>query len=66
MTARLLDGLALARQIRGELQPRAEAFRQAHGRPAGLGIVLAGDDPGSEIYVRNKLKAAAEAGVRAD
>ncbi len=42
------------------------AFGQRAGRPPGLGIVLAGEDPGSEIYVRGKLKAAAEAGMRAD
>jgi len=66
MPARLLDGTAVARQIRAELVPRVEAFAAARGRPPGLGIVLVGDDPGSEIYVRNKLKSAAETGLRAD
>jgi methylenetetrahydrofolate dehydrogenase (NADP+)/methenyltetrahydrofolate cyclohydrolase len=66
MAARILDGAALARAIRTEAAPRAAAFAAAHGRPAGLGIVLVGDDPGSEIYVRNKLKSAGESGVRAD
>jgi len=42
------------------------AFTARAGRPPGLGIVLVGDDPASEIYVRNKLKSAGEAGLRAD
>lgn len=66
MTARLLDGNALAAQIRAEIQPRVAAFAAAHGRPPGLGIVLVGDNPASEIYVRNKLRAASEVGMRAD
>jgi methylenetetrahydrofolate dehydrogenase (NADP+)/methenyltetrahydrofolate cyclohydrolase len=66
MSARILDGTATARAIRAELRPRVEAFTAARGRPPGLGIVLVGDDPGSEIYVRNKLKSAGETGLRAD
>jgi methylenetetrahydrofolate dehydrogenase (NADP+)/methenyltetrahydrofolate cyclohydrolase len=66
MPARILDGAALAKAIRAELRPRVESVSAALGRPPGLGIVLVGDDPGSEVYVRNKLRAAAEIGVRAD
>jgi methylenetetrahydrofolate dehydrogenase (NADP+)/methenyltetrahydrofolate cyclohydrolase len=66
MSARLLDGNALSAQIRSELQPGVAAFTARHGRPPGLGIVLVGDDPASQIYVRNKLKAASELGMRAD
>jgi len=66
MTARLLDGNALAAAILSEIQPRVARFTAGHGRPPGLGIVLAGDDPGSAIYVRNKLKAAAEVGMHAE
>jgi methylenetetrahydrofolate dehydrogenase (NADP+)/methenyltetrahydrofolate cyclohydrolase len=66
MTARLLDGQALARRIREEIAPQVGAFTRQHGRPPGLGIVLVGNDPASEVYVRNKLNAAAEAGFRAD
>jgi len=65
-TARVLDGLAVAGQIKAELRERVDAFTRAQGRPPGLGIVLVGDDPASEIYVRNKLKSAAESGLRAD
>jgi methylenetetrahydrofolate dehydrogenase (NADP+)/methenyltetrahydrofolate cyclohydrolase len=66
LAARLLDGQALARRIREELAPQVAAFSAQHGRPPGLGVVLVGHDPASEVYVRNKLKAAAEAGMRAD
>jgi methylenetetrahydrofolate dehydrogenase (NADP+) / methenyltetrahydrofolate cyclohydrolase len=46
--------------------PRVAAFAAAHGRPPGLAVVLAGQRPESEIYVRNKIKAVAEAGCRAE
>ena len=66
MSARLLDGRAVADQIRAEVAPDVAAFTARAGRPPGLGIVLVGDDPASEIYVRTKLKSASEAGLRAD
>jgi len=65
-TARVLDGVAVAAQIKAELRDRVIAFTREQGRPPGLAIVLVGDDPASEIYVRNKLKSAAESGLRAD
>jgi methylenetetrahydrofolate dehydrogenase (NADP+) / methenyltetrahydrofolate cyclohydrolase len=65
-SARLLDGQALARRIREEIAPQVAAFTRQHGRPPGLGIALVGHDPASEVYVRNKLKAAGEARFRAD
>src|SRR5690242_375935 len=66
MSARLLDGTAVANQIRAELAPAVASFTSRSGRPPGLGIVLVGHDPASEIYVRSKLKTAGEAGLRAD
>jgi methylenetetrahydrofolate dehydrogenase (NADP+)/methenyltetrahydrofolate cyclohydrolase len=66
MTARILDGQALAIRMQGEIIPDVAAFTQAHGRPPGLAIVLVGDNPASEVYVRNKLKSGTEAGFRAD
>ena len=66
MTARMLDGQALARTIQEEIRPEVAAFAAQHGRPPGLGIVLVGENPASEVYVRNKLKAGAEIGFRAD
>jgi methylenetetrahydrofolate dehydrogenase (NADP+)/methenyltetrahydrofolate cyclohydrolase len=66
MAARVLDGAAVARQIREELKPAVEAFTARAGRPPGLGIVVVGDDPASDIYVRSKGKSAGETGLRAD
>ena len=64
--ARVLDGAAVAAAIRAELGPDVAAFTARAGRPPGLGIVLVGEDPASEIYVRGKLKSAADAGLRAE
>ncbi len=66
MTARLLDGLALGRRMQEELKPQVAEFANLHGRPPGLGIVLVGGDPASQVYVRNKLRAAGEVGFYAD
>jgi methylenetetrahydrofolate dehydrogenase (NADP+)/methenyltetrahydrofolate cyclohydrolase len=66
MAARVLDGAAVAAQIRAELGPAVAAFTNRAGRPPGLGIVLVGDDPASHLYVNSKLKSAGEAGLRAD
>jgi methylenetetrahydrofolate dehydrogenase (NADP+)/methenyltetrahydrofolate cyclohydrolase len=66
MAARLLEGAPVALQIREELRDRVTEFTRQAGRPPGLGIVLVGDDPASEIYVHSKLKAAKETGLRAD
>jgi methylenetetrahydrofolate dehydrogenase (NADP+) / methenyltetrahydrofolate cyclohydrolase len=65
-TARLLDGTAVANSIRDELRPRIAAFTDRYGRQPGLGIVLAGDDPASAIYVGSKLKSAGDIGCRTD
>lgn len=64
--ARRLDGTVIGEAIRASLPPRVAAFVEAVGRPPGLGIVLAGNDGGSEIYVRNKVKACGELGIHAE
>ena len=66
MTARVLDGPSVAAALRATVQPEIEAFTSAAGRPPGLGIVLVGDDPASQIYVRNKVRAGSETGLRVD
>ena len=66
MSARLLDGPAVAAAIREAVLPDVRAFTASADRPPGLGIVLVGDDPSSEIYVRNKVKAGAESGLWVD
>lgn len=63
MTAQLIDGLALAQVIRAEVGARAAALRSRDVTP-GLAVILVGDDPASQVYVRNKIKACAECGVR--
>ena len=60
--AKILDGTAIAAQIRAELKTRAEALR-AGGTVPCLAVLLAGDDPASKIYVRNKKRACAEIGI---
>lgn len=66
MTARVLDGRALAARLQEEMKPPVATFTASHGRPPGLAIVLVGQNPASEVYVRGKLKAGSEVGFRAD
>jgi methylenetetrahydrofolate dehydrogenase (NADP+) / methenyltetrahydrofolate cyclohydrolase len=66
MTARVLDGQALAGRMQQEIRPQVADFTRQHGRPPGLAIVLVGNDPASEVYVGHKLKAGSEIGFRAD
>ncbi|HEV6966717.1 bifunctional methylenetetrahydrofolate dehydrogenase/methenyltetrahydrofolate cyclohydrolase FolD [Roseateles sp.] len=63
MTAQLIDGLALSKQTRAEVAARAAALT-AQGRQPGLAVILVGDNPASQVYVRNKVKACEEAGIR--
>jgi methylenetetrahydrofolate dehydrogenase (NADP+)/methenyltetrahydrofolate cyclohydrolase len=63
MTARILDGAAIARQIREEVKAEALAFVSAGGRKPGLAALLVGDDPASQIYVASKTKACEELGL---
>jgi methylenetetrahydrofolate dehydrogenase (NADP+)/methenyltetrahydrofolate cyclohydrolase len=62
MAAQLINGTALSQQIRADIAVRASAL-SAKGRPPGLAVILVGDDPASAVYVRNKVKACAEAGL---
>lgn len=61
MTAQLIDGNALSRQLRAEVAQRATALK-ARGTTPGLAVVLVGDNPASQVYVRNKVKACEDAG----
>jgi methylenetetrahydrofolate dehydrogenase (NADP+)/methenyltetrahydrofolate cyclohydrolase len=63
MAARTLDGKSLAASLRGELKQQVEALARRGVRP-GLAVILAGDDPASKVYVRNKTRACEEIGVR--
>ena len=63
MTAQLIDGVALSRKIREEVAQRAAALA-ARGHRPGLAVILVGEDPASATYVKNKVRACADAGVR--
>ena len=62
MTARILDGKALATEVRNALVPRVERLTAA-GQQPGLAVILVGDDPASAIYVRNKGVACEQIGI---
>ena len=62
-SARVLDGTVVATDIRESLRARITSFRGATGRTPRLGILLAGDDPGSALYVRNKMRTGEELGM---
>ncbi len=62
MTAQLIDGNALSRQLRTEVAARAQALK-ARGITPGLAVVLVGDNPASQVYVRNKVKACEDSGL---
>ena len=66
MTANILDGKALAEEIRGEVATGVAEMQQKHGVTPGLAAVLVGDDPASAIYVRNKRRACDEVGMVSD
>ncbi len=62
--ARILDGRAIAATVQAEVARDAARFREVHGRAPGLEVILVGDDPASQVYVRNKERAAEKAGIR--
>lgn len=63
MTAQLIDGKAIAAHVRQQVARQVEARREAGARLPGLAVVLVGEDPASEVYVRNKHKACEKAGI---
>jgi len=63
MTAKLLDGKQLAQTMQTEIAAQAAAFVKQHGIRPGLAAVLVGDNPASQVYVRNKRKACEKAGI---
>jgi methylenetetrahydrofolate dehydrogenase (NADP+)/methenyltetrahydrofolate cyclohydrolase len=60
----IVDGKAAAAALRAQVAEAAAVFAARAGRPAGLDVVLVGDDPASAVYVRNKAKACEAAGMR--
>jgi methylenetetrahydrofolate dehydrogenase (NADP+)/methenyltetrahydrofolate cyclohydrolase len=63
VAAALIDGKAFAAKLRARVGEQAAAFEAATGRKAGLAVVLVGEDPASQVYVRSKGKATLEAGM---
>lgn len=64
MSARIIDGKAVAADVRARVAGEVEAFVAEHDARPGLATVLVGDDPASHVYVANKIKACEEAGIR--
>lgn len=64
MRASVIDGKAVAAEVKAEVAARVRAFVEAHGRAPGLEVVLVGDDPASHVYVASKEKQASAVGIR--
>ncbi|MEA3250756.1 MAG: bifunctional methylenetetrahydrofolate dehydrogenase/methenyltetrahydrofolate cyclohydrolase FolD [Pseudomonadota bacterium] len=63
MTAQMIDGKAIAAHVRQQVARRVAARRESGHRVPGLAVVLVGEDPASEVYVRNKHRACEQAGI---
>ncbi len=63
MTAKRIDGKAIAATIREEIREEVAQLKQQTGRTPGLAVILVGDDPASHVYVRQKAKACEKAGI---
>jgi Tetrahydrofolate dehydrogenase/cyclohydrolase, catalytic domain len=64
MTAKIMDGNAVARTIRDGCRQRVQRIVAQSGTPPGLAVILVGSDPASRIYVKNKIRACADVGIR--
>ena len=62
----LIDGKAIAEQIKSELKAKVEAYKQRTGKVAGLSVIIIGENPASQIYVRNKAKSCVEIGMNSE
>lgn len=66
MSAHIIDGKLLARNVRAEWQSRAAKLTEQQGTRPGLAVIMVGDNPASAIYVRNKVKACSEIGIHSE
>jgi methylenetetrahydrofolate dehydrogenase (NADP+)/methenyltetrahydrofolate cyclohydrolase len=66
MAARIIDGKAVARKLRAEYAVRVERLKLAHGVQPGIAVILVGDNPASQVYVRNKVTACREVGIHSE
>ncbi|MFQ3597736.1 MAG: bifunctional methylenetetrahydrofolate dehydrogenase/methenyltetrahydrofolate cyclohydrolase FolD [Chloroherpetonaceae bacterium] len=62
----LLDGKAISEQIKSELKTKVETYKQRTGKVAGLSVIIVGENPASQVYVRNKAKSCVEVGMRSE
>jgi methylenetetrahydrofolate dehydrogenase (NADP+) / methenyltetrahydrofolate cyclohydrolase len=63
MTATVIDGKAFAARVRGEVAAHVAQLREEHGLQPGLAVVLVGEDPASQVYVKNKHASTIEVGM---
>jgi methylenetetrahydrofolate dehydrogenase (NADP+) / methenyltetrahydrofolate cyclohydrolase len=66
MSARIIDGRAVAKKLKAEIRERVERLVEKHGVRPGLTVILVGDDPASRVYVRNKIAACQDVGIRSE
>jgi len=66
MTARIIDGKAVAAKLRAEYRARIAGMVVTRGVRPGLSVILVGQDPASQVYVRNKIRDCAEVGIRSE
>lgn len=66
MTAKIIDGKAIARKLRAEYHGRVAALRSRYGLTPALAVILVGDNPASQSYVRNKIAGCKEVGIRSE
>jgi methylenetetrahydrofolate dehydrogenase (NADP+)/methenyltetrahydrofolate cyclohydrolase len=66
VSARIIDGKAIAKKIRAEQAEQVERLVARHGVRPGLAVILVGSNPASRVYVRNKIAACREVGIRSD
>ena len=64
MTAKIIDGVAVAKKIRDECRERVQRIVAQSGIPPGLAVIIVGSDPASQVYVRNKIRACANVGIK--
>jgi methylenetetrahydrofolate dehydrogenase (NADP+) / methenyltetrahydrofolate cyclohydrolase len=64
MTAKIIDGNAVAKKIREECRERVQRIVAQGGTPPGLAVIVVGSDPASKLYVKNKIRACADVGIR--
>ena len=61
---KIIDGKKLAHAMRADIREKIAAYNESAGREIGLAVVLVGEDPASQVYVRNKIKACEEVGIK--